>query len=85
MPIFFFFLGRIGLVNHAWLSKKRRYAILVVFIVAAVLTPGPDAISQLLLAAPLLVLYELSVLVVRFTGRNPQKRAEERNGENLAG
>ncbi len=83
MPIFFFFLGRIGLVDHTWLAKKRRYAIVVIFIAAAVLTPGPDAVSQLLLAAPLLLLYELSVLVVRLTGR--KVKVEEAVGEELAG
>ena len=80
MPILLFFLGRIGLVNHKWLAKKRGYAIVAIFIAAAVLTPGPDAVTQLLLAAPLLALYELSVLVVRLTGRKPpeEEEAEEK-------
>jgi sec-independent protein translocase protein TatC len=69
MPIFFFFLGRAGLVSHQWLSRQRRYAIVLIFVGAAALTPGPDVFSQLLLAGPLLLLYETSVQVVRFTGR----------------
>ena len=87
MPIFFFFLGRIGLVDHTWLARKRRYAIVVIFIAAAVLTPGPDAVSQLLLAAPLIILYEASVLVVRLTGRRAREEetTEEHTGEALAG
>ena len=69
MPIFFFFLGRAGLVNHSWLARQRRYAIVLIFVAAAALTPGPDVFSQLLLAVPLLFLYETSVQVVRVTGR----------------
>jgi sec-independent protein translocase protein TatC len=77
MPLFFFFLGRIGLVSHTWLAKKRRYAVVLIFVAAAVLTPGPDAASQLLLAAPLLVLYEASVLIVRLTGKRPETGGPE--------
>ncbi len=77
MPLFFFFLGRIGLVSHTWLAKKRRYAIVLIFIAAAILTPGPDAASQLLLAAPLILLYEASVVIVRVTGRKPLEEAPQ--------
>ncbi len=69
MPIFFFFLGRAGLISHRWLSRQRRYAIVLIFIAAAALTPGPDVFSQMLLAVPLLILYETSVQVVRVTGK----------------
>jgi len=68
MPVVFFFLGRIGVVHHRWLARKRRHAIVLIFLAAAVLTPGPDALSQLLLAGPLLILFELSIQVVRLTG-----------------
>jgi sec-independent protein translocase protein TatC len=54
------------------LSTQRRYAILLIFIAAAVLTPSPDLISQLLMAGPLLVLYEISILVARFAVRKPR-------------
>ncbi len=62
MPLFAFFLSRLGLITPEWMRNMRRYAILVVFIVAAILTP-PDVFSQLLMAVPMLILYELSILV----------------------
>jgi sec-independent protein translocase protein TatC len=61
MPVMTFFLARVGMVDHRMLIGAIRYAIVIIFIVAAVLTPGPDIASQLLMAAPLLVLYVLSI------------------------
>ncbi|MCX5850444.1 MAG: twin-arginine translocase subunit TatC [Deltaproteobacteria bacterium] len=69
LPVFMYFLAKIGVVNAAFLVSKRRYAILIIFIVAAVLTPGPDVVSQILMAIPLLILYEISIVVVRFTAK----------------
>jgi len=68
MPIFAFFLARIGLLNAKFMRKQRKYAILFIFVAAAVLTP-PDVISQLLMAMPLLVLYEISVWIVAIFGK----------------
>ena len=56
LPVVAFFLARAGLITHRTLIGYGRYAIIVIFIVAAVLTPGPDVASQMLMAAPLLVL-----------------------------
>jgi len=61
LPIFTFFLVRLGIWNYRFLWRQFRYAILVIFIVAAILTPGPDVISQVLLAVPLTVLYLVSI------------------------
>jgi sec-independent protein translocase protein TatC len=66
LPVFMFFLAKLGIVNSKMLSKQRRYAILVIFIVAAILTPSPDALSQILMAIPLMFLYEVSIFVVKF-------------------
>lgn len=66
LPVFMFFLAKLGIVNSKMLSKQRRYAILVIFIVAAILTPSPDALSQLLMAIPLMFLYEISIFVVKY-------------------
>jgi sec-independent protein translocase protein TatC len=66
LPIFIFFLTKLGIVNAKMLSKQRRYAILVIFIAAAILTPSPDALSQILMAIPLMFLYEVSIFVARF-------------------
>ncbi len=69
LPVFIFFLTKLGIVNAEKLSKQRRYAILVIFIVAAILTPSPDALSQLLMAIPLMFLYEVSIFVSKFAGK----------------
>jgi len=66
--VFFYFLGRIGLVSYQGLARQRRIAIVLVFLASALLTP-PDVVSQLLLSGPLLVLFELSIQIVRVTGR----------------
>lgn len=73
LPVAAFILGRLGVVSAKALSKGRRYAVVIILIAAAILTPTPDAITQLLLAGPLYILYEISILVVWLTGR---KRAE---------
>lgn len=69
LPIFAFFLGKVGLISAQFLRRQRRVAIVIIFIVAAALTPGPDVFSQLMMAGPLIVLYELSVWIVHFFGR----------------
>jgi sec-independent protein translocase protein TatC len=66
LPIFIFFLAKLGIVNSKMLSKQRRFAILIIFIVAAILTPSPDALSQVLMAIPLMFLYEVSIFVAKF-------------------
>ncbi|SFM61349.1 twin-arginine translocase subunit TatC [Thermodesulforhabdus norvegica] len=76
LPLIVFFLARLGLITDRFLKRQRKYAILVIFIVAAVLTP-PDVFTQLLMAGPLLVLYEISVWIAYFFGR----RGNAENGE----
>lgn len=70
MPVLMVFLAKAGLVSVSFLNKNRKYAILINFIVAALLTPTPDVVNQLMMAGPLLVLYELSVLAVWLFGRS---------------
>jgi sec-independent protein translocase protein TatC len=65
LPVILTLLGQIGIIDSKFLGEKRRYAIVLVFVAAAVLTP-PDVISQLSLALPMLILYELSVFSVRY-------------------
>ena len=71
LPLFVFFLTKIGVVNAEMLSSQRKYALIAVFIFSAVLTP-PDVISQLMMAGPLLILYEASVLVSRVMGKKEE-------------
>ncbi len=74
MPLFTYFLSRMGVVTATLMRKFRKYAILCIFIVAAILTP-PDVISQLLMAMPMMLLYELSIGVAAVFGR--KKKVEE--------
>jgi sec-independent protein translocase protein TatC len=68
LPVVAYVLGKIGLVTPRGLSKGRRYALITILISAAIITP-PDVFTQVLLAAPLYFLYEISILVVKFTGK----------------
>ena len=72
LPILLNLLARIGVVNSNYLKKTRRYIIVIIFTVAAILTP-PDPITQVGLAIPLLILYELSIITVRFTEKKNNK------------
>ena len=74
LPVILTLLGQVGIIDSQFLATRRRYAIVLVFVAAAVLTP-PDVISQLALAVPMLLLYEASVWSVRFIER--KRRREE--------
>jgi len=68
LPIIIFFLARLGIVDHLWLRRHRKYAVLVAFVVGAMLTP-PDVLSQTALAVPFLILYEVGIVVARLFGK----------------
>jgi sec-independent protein translocase protein TatC len=74
LPVALTLLGRVGIVSAAGLARNRKYAIVGVFIAAAIITP-PDVISQVGLALPLIVLYEISILLVRQVEK--RRNAEE--------
>ncbi len=65
--------ARLGVVSYRSLSKARPYVIVAAFVVAAILTPTPDVVNQLFLAIPLVILYELSVWLVRLLGKSPSE------------
>lgn len=78
LPLFIFFLARLGMVSSKWLREKRKYFVLVAFIVSAILTP-PDIVSQCFMAGPLILLYELGIIVAWLFGKaepRKQKKAE---------
>lgn len=79
MPLFAFFLARMGLITAGWMRRVRRYAVLVVFVVAAILTP-PDVFSQMLMAVPMLVLYEISIYVAAAVGRKEKPTPDPAKG-----
>ena len=71
LPTVSFILTRFGIVNADWLRKNRKYSLVVIFIAAAVLTP-PDVFTQTLMAGPLIILYEISILVSQMAGRKEE-------------
>ena len=75
LPILLNLLARIGVINSVYLKKRRRYVIVIIFAIAAILTP-PDPITQVGLAIPLLLLYELSIFTVRFTEKKKEEEIE---------
>jgi sec-independent protein translocase protein TatC len=80
-PVLAYFLGRAGIINSRMMSKNRRIAVLLIFIIAAVITP-PDVVSQIILAVPLYLLFEGSILIVKFTGRKKKEADDETEAEN---
>lgn len=69
LPLFIFFLAKLGVVTHKGLRKHQRWAILGAFILAAILTPTPDVINQCLMAGPIILLYEVGIWVAYFFGK----------------
>ena len=79
LPVVIYFLSMSGLVTAAMLKAYRRHSIVVILILAAVITP-PDVISQILIAMPILVLYEAGIQIAK---RLEKKRAEKELEDNL--
>ncbi|MBF0301662.1 MAG: twin-arginine translocase subunit TatC [Desulfamplus sp.] len=82
LPLVLTLMARMGLVSVEFLKKNRKYAVLIIFIVAALITPGPDVISQLMMAVPLMFLYELSILGSRLFGKKKDSNQEDEEDEN---
>ncbi len=76
LPLVMYFLSKVGLVTPDWLRSVRKYAIVIILVVAGVITP-PDIISQIIVSVPLLVLYEVSIWLSARVARE-QKEAEEK-------
>jgi len=72
-PVIITFLARIGVVKSEWLASKRRWAIVLAFVLAAIITPTFDPINQSLVAAPIIILYEMSIWLAKIASK---KRAE---------
>jgi sec-independent protein translocase protein TatC len=81
LPLVSLVLARLGLISARFLRRQRKYAVIIVFVVAAILTPTPDVINQCLMAAPLLVLYEMSIWIAYFFGRKEKESAIEKEPE----
>jgi sec-independent protein translocase protein TatC len=72
MPVLILFLARIGVVTHGFLLRNFRYAVLLIFVIAAIITPTPDIATQSVFAVPMIVLYLLGVLVAWMFGKKPE-------------
>lgn len=75
-PLVFLLLGRLGVVTAAFLRKNRRYAVLAALIMAAFVTPTPDVFGQLLIAGPLYILYEISIILIRWQEKNARPETD---------
>ncbi|MGD9252218.1 MAG: twin-arginine translocase subunit TatC [Desulfobacterales bacterium] len=83
LPLVITFMARMGIVSVAFLKKHRKYAVLLFFAGAAILTP-PDVVTQVMMAMPLMLLYEISIIGARIFGRRPTEEAVE-DGQPEAG
>lgn len=73
LPMVSFFLSKIGILKPEFMRKYRKHAVILILLTAGILTPSPDITSQLLLAGPLFILYEISILICKFS----QKKSSE--------
>jgi len=76
LPIIIFFLTKVGLVTPEFLKKYRKYALVIVLILSAIITP-PDIASQVIVAIPILVLYQISIYISKIVVRNQEKKEEK--------
>ncbi len=79
-PIVTFFLSKIGVVTGDWLAKQRKYAVVVAFVLGAIITPTFDPINQALVAIPIVVMYEIGIWLAKFGGRGRNKASEGLSG-----
>ena len=84
LPTLVFFLSRMGLITSRWMIKNFKYAVLAIFIIAAIITPTPDMITQSIIAGPMLALYGLSILIAFFSEKR-RKKERKKAEEDLAG
>lgn len=80
MPILAMLLSQFGILKPQFMVKARKYAILIIFVIAAIITP-PDIVSQIMIGVPMILLYEISILVCRLTYRRKKEKQIEEYGE----
>jgi sec-independent protein translocase protein TatC len=83
LPIFCYFLARIGVLTDSFMRKYRRYAIVIIFIIAAIITPSADILTQCLVAFPLWLLYEFSIGVVKKVVKKRELAQLEKKGREV--
>ena len=77
LPILAYVLAKIGLITSGFLKKYRKYAFIIILIVAAIITPSPDWTSQVIVAVPLLLLYEISIFIAARVDKDKEKKEKE--------
>lgn len=77
LPVMAYILTKIGLITPSYLKRMRKYAVVIILIVAAIITPSPDWMSQLIVFIPLFLLYELSIIVSARVSKELERREEE--------
>ena len=76
-PILVMILTRIGIITPTFLSSKRKYAVVIIIITAALVNPTPDVVTQIILAIPLYLLFEISIIISKFTAVRKRKKQYE--------
>ena len=76
-PVVLFFLSRLGIGSPEWLARRRKYAVIIAFILGALITPTFDPINQTLVAVPIIILFEAGIWLAKL-GRSLRNRAAER-------
>jgi sec-independent protein translocase protein TatC len=77
LPVLSFALTKIGLITPGFLKRSRKYAIIIILVVSAFITPSPDWISQMIVFTPLFLLYQLSIIVSKRAYKEMEKREQE--------
>ncbi len=77
LPLVMIILGRMGIINAEILTKFRKYAFLVAFVIGGLLTPTPDVFNMTLMSLPIYLLYEIGILGVRFFGRKKKPESKD--------
>jgi sec-independent protein translocase protein TatC len=84
MPVLIYFLAKVGLVTHRSLWKFNRWFIVLAFIVGAILTPSPDPISQIMMAVPMVLLYNMSIVTAYVVTRGKERKKQAQRARELA-
>ncbi len=77
LPMLAYFLAKLGIISAEFMRKYRRHAYVVILLIAGIVTPTPDMVTQLLMASPMFVLYELSIFVVKVVYKKKGEKAEQ--------
>jgi sec-independent protein translocase protein TatC len=84
LPMLSYFLAKLGIMSPEFMRKYRRHAYVVILLVAGLVTPTPDMVTQLLMASPMFVLYEVSIFITKFVHRKKEQEKEQEEAAEAA-